>query len=113
MFALTPPPHLLQGSVSDVRIVLEVVAAAFAVRAYRHHRTRSLRLLRDGFLCLAVTEVCLLLFTGLMGFAFPQLARLTWIYWANPIAVITFLVLSILSFYSVLCEQKASGTTDV
>ena len=113
MFAFYYQLSHLGGTVSHVRIVLEVVAAAFALRAYRHYRTRSLRLLRDGFLCLAGTEVGLLLFSGLMFFVFPQLARFAWIYWANPIALIIFLVLSILSFHSVLTEHKASGTTDV
>lgn len=113
MLALTPPPHLLGGTLFDIRLAFEVIAAAFAVRAYRHHPTRPLRLLRCGFLCLAVTHVALLVLTGLAAFAFPQLDRFRWIYYADPIAVITFLTLSILSFQSVLSERTANGATNV
>ena len=95
---------------SDVRLVLEVVAAAFAVRAYRHHPSRPLWLLRCGFVCLAVTHVATLLFSGLALFAFPQLSDYGWVYYADALSVSTFLVLSIFSFHYSLREVSASST---
>ncbi|MEY2536850.1 MAG: hypothetical protein QOG67_590 [Verrucomicrobiota bacterium] len=112
MLALTQAAQF-QAILSDIRILLEVVAGGFAVRAYRHNRTTWLGLLRAGFLCLAVTEVGLLFFAGLKMFVSPKLSRFDWIFWANPVAVIAFLVLSILSFDSLLKDRNANGTKDV
>ena len=111
MLALTPPPHLLEGTVSDVRLALEVIAAVFAVRVYREKPTKAFWLFRLGFLCLAVPHVGLLVFTGVAGFAFPEkLYQFRWIYWADPIAVMTFLILMSLSLRAVLHEPSSSGT---
>ena len=111
MLAVTPPPHLLEGAVHDIRLALEVIAAVFAVRAYRHNPTRATRLACYAFVCLAAPHVFLLLFTGTVGY-FPQtLYQLRWIYWLDPIAVFTFLVLMILSLRVVLRDPSSSGTS--
>jgi len=104
MLSVTSTP-LLQATLADVRLGLEVIAAALAVRAYRRNPTRPLALFRAAFLCPAVTHFAILAFAGVTSFVFPQLQRFSWIYYANPLAVITFLALSILAFLTLLRES--------
>jgi len=113
MLALTPPPHLLGGTLFDIRLALEVIGAVFAVRLYRRCRTAPFRILAWAFLCLAVPQVALFAFTGVQGFLFPDDSRLFWIYWADPISVITFLALLVLSLRYFLREHGTSTTRGV
>jgi len=110
MLAVTPPPHLLQGTVGDIRLALEVIAAVFAIRAYRHNPTQPLRLFRLGFLCLAAPHVFLLLFTGTVGYFPETFYQWRWVYWLDPIAVITFLILMSLALRATLHVPSARGT---
>jgi hypothetical protein len=103
----------MTGILLDIRLVLEVVAAAFAIRAFRHNPIKPLRLLRNGFLCLAGTHIFVLIFSGLSSFAFPQLRQFRWVYYADPIGVIIFLGLCVLSFQSMLRERAVDGTQKV
>ena len=96
------PSHFLSGALLDIRLALEVIAAVFAVRLYRRHHTEPMRLLVYAFLSLAVPHIALFVFAGLTRLAFAQLARFNWIYYADPIAVIAFLVLATLSLRSAL-----------
>ena len=106
MIALTPP-HLVEGTLFDIRLALEVIGALYAVRLYRQKRTTPFRILAWAFLCLAVPQVTLFAFTGIRGFLFPDDSRLLWIYWADPISVITFLALIAISLRCFLREHSA------
>src|SRR5437867_3985833 len=102
----TVPPHLLSGAIFDVRLALEVIGAILAFRVYRVKLTTPFRLLMWAFLCLTVPQVCLFVFTGLQGLAFPGLSRFAWIYWADPISVLIFLALLSFSLRSFLHERS-------
>jgi len=107
------PPHFWQGAFFDVRLALEVIGAVFAIRLYRVNRTMPFRLLAWAFLCLAVPQVTLFVFTGLRGLLFPDDSRFLWIYWADPISVTVFLVLMAWALRCFLREHGASTTRGV
>jgi hypothetical protein len=107
------PPHFLEGIQFDIRLALEVIGAVFAVRLCRLSRTTPFRLLAWAFLCLAVPQVTLFLFTGLGRLLSLRDSRFLWIYWADPISVDAFLVLIILSLRGFLREHRASTTRNV
>lgn len=114
MLAIAQAPHLSFGGILfDTRLILEVIVAVLAIRAYRHNPTKPLRLLRCGFLCLALTDVAMFAFGGLAGFAFPELRRIRWVYYVDPIALITCLALVLMAFQTIIRERSASSTTNV
>ena len=101
------------GTIFDVRLALEVIAAIFAVRVYRLKRTTPFRLLQYALLFLAVPQVCLFIFTGAKELVLPALSRFAWIYWADPVSVLMFLALLSLSLRSFLYEPSGSGDSNV
>jgi hypothetical protein len=112
MLILAEAPNIsFGGVVFDIRLTLEVLAAGLAIRAYRHKPTKPLCLLRFGFLCLAVTDVAMFAFGVIAGFAFTELRRIRWIYYGDPLALITLLACAIMSFESVIGERRVAPQT--
>ena len=110
MLAVTPPPHLLEGTLGDIRFALEVIGLVVAVRVCRVKRTQPFRLLVWAFLCLVIPQTALFAFTLIRGYLFPWNRHFFWVYAADPISFILFFLFVILSLRSFRCERGLSVT---
>ncbi len=110
MIALVTPANPLGELLSDLRLILEVIAAVFAMRVYRHQPSKPLWLLQCGFLILAVTHVATFSFSGVMLFVFRRIMAYHWLYYVDAFAVIVFLCFSILGLRFMQRDASASHT---
>jgi hypothetical protein len=104
MTALAGSPHSVSGWLLYVRFVFEIVGLLLAIRIYRLRGSRAFALLVWAFSCLVVTQIGLVAFTAIHGYGHPQLSRFFWIYFGDPISLIVFFALTILSLIFFLRE---------